>query len=87
MQVESISLLLYLTFLLIITWKIIIIKDFIKFMLYITFLIQEMVFNNLIRGRVSFVFWLLLILIFCGSNLSIARNRINLEIKHDNLKT
>ena len=39
-------------------------RDIIKFMILLTFLIQEMLFNHLIRGRVSFVFWILIVLIF-----------------------
>ena len=44
-------------------------KDRVSLILFITFLLQECVFNNLIRGRASILFWLLVITILSGSNL------------------
>lgn len=63
------SFIFYSIFLYLILRRVIKQRDIIKFMILLTFLIQEMLFNHLIRGRVSFVFWILIVLIFCGDNL------------------
>jgi len=81
------SFILYSIFLYLIFRRIIKQSDIIKFMLFLTFLIQEMLFNHLIRGRVSFVFWILVVLIFSGTNLICCRKqKISVSEAHDELQ-
>ncbi len=64
-----VSFVLYLMFLVSIFIQIYKKSDRIASILLLTFLLQELVFNNLIRGRISLLFWLLVVLVFSGTSL------------------
>ncbi len=64
-----VSFVLYSMFLVSISIQIYKKSDRIASILLLTFLLQELVFNNLIRGRISLLFWLLVVLVFSGTSL------------------
>lgn len=64
-----IAFVLYLIFHLRVIFKILNSRNYIFMMIYLTFLIQEMVFNNLVRGRLSLIYWIIVLLIFTGERL------------------
>lgn len=59
----------YLLFLGFILGKIFKRKDYINLLLFLSFLLQEMTFNHLVRGRVSLLAWLLICLVFYGEKI------------------